>query len=148
MMPRAWSRRRRAQPRCAACPRAFGALGVVAVVRDVDPRQVVCDDVTDAARVPRHLRERAHHQDQPPAPVVPIERGDHRPIGARRVAIELIDPRCTLGVVPRDLCLPCLDRWLVLVVVGVGCLGPGLAQRCLAVEAHLLHVPKSIARPL
>ena len=34
------------------------ALGIVVVVRDVGPRQVV---VTDAAHIPRHLRERAHH---------------------------------------------------------------------------------------
>ena len=33
------------------------SLGIVVVVRDVDPRQVVGDDATDAAHVPRHLRE-------------------------------------------------------------------------------------------
>ena len=31
---------------------ALGALGIVVVVRDVDPRQVVCDDAADAAHVP------------------------------------------------------------------------------------------------
>ena len=30
---------------------ALGALGIAVVVRDVGPRHVVCDDVTDAARV-------------------------------------------------------------------------------------------------
>ena len=45
---------------------ALGALGIAVVVRDVGPRQVVCDDVTDAAHVLRHLRERAHHEDQHP----------------------------------------------------------------------------------
>ena len=30
---------------------ALGALGIVVAVRDVGPRQVVCDDVTDAAHV-------------------------------------------------------------------------------------------------
>jgi len=29
-------------------------------------------------------------------PVVPLERGDHLPVGARRVAVELADPRCAL----------------------------------------------------
>ena len=97
--------------------------------------------MSQMAHVPRYLRERAHHEDQHPAPVVPLERGDHLPVGARRVAVELVDPRRALEVVPRDLRLPCRDRWLVLVVVGVGCLGLGLAQRLLAAEAHLLHVP-------
>ena len=46
---------------------ALGALGIVVVERNVGPRQVVCDDATDAAHVPRHLRERAHHEDQHPA---------------------------------------------------------------------------------
>ena len=49
---------------------ALGALGVVVVVRDMGPRQVVCGDVTDAAHVLLHLRERAHHEDQHPANVV------------------------------------------------------------------------------
>ena len=31
----------------------------------------------------------------------------HRPVGARRVTVELIDPRYALEVVPRDLRLPC-----------------------------------------
>jgi len=74
----------------------------------------VCDDVTDAAHVLRHLRERVHHEDQHPAPVVPLECGGHLPVGARRVAIELVDPRCALEVVPCDLRLPCCDRWQVL----------------------------------
>jgi len=41
------------------------------------------------------------------------------------MAVELADPRRALKVVPRDLRLPCCDRWLVpvVVVVGVGCLG-------------------------
>ena len=43
----------------------------------------------------------------------------HLPVGARRVAVELIDPRRALEVVPRDLRLPCCDRWHVLVVVVV-----------------------------
>ena len=30
---------------------ALGALGIIVVVRDVGPRQVVCDDVADAAHV-------------------------------------------------------------------------------------------------
>ena len=47
---------------------ALGALGIVVVVRDVGPRQVVCGDGTDAAHVLWHLRERAHHEDQHPAP--------------------------------------------------------------------------------
>ena len=46
---------------------ALGALGIVVVVRDVGPRQVVCGNVTDSAHVTRHLRERAHHEDQRPA---------------------------------------------------------------------------------
>jgi len=29
----------------------LGALGIIVVVRDVGPRQVVCDDVADAAHV-------------------------------------------------------------------------------------------------
>ena len=33
------------------------------------------------------------------------------------MAVELVDPRRALEVVPRDLRLPCRDRWLVLVVV-------------------------------
>jgi len=37
---------------------ALGALGIVVVVRDVGPRQIVCDNATDAAHVPRHPRER------------------------------------------------------------------------------------------
>ena len=54
-------------------------------------------------------------------PVVPLKSGDIGPVGARRAAVELIDvidPRCKLEVVPRDLRLPCRGRWLVLVVVG------------------------------
>ena len=47
-----------------------GALGIVVVVRDVGPRQIACDDATDTARVLRHLRERAHHEDQHPEPAV------------------------------------------------------------------------------
>ena len=61
-----------------------------------DPRQIVRDDVTDSADVLWHLRERAHHEDQHPAPVVPLKRGDHLPVGAA----ELIDPRRALEVVP------------------------------------------------
>ena len=60
---------------------ALGALGIVVVVRDVGPRQVVCGNVTDAAHVFYYLRERAHHEDQHPAPVEPLERGGHRPGG-------------------------------------------------------------------
>jgi len=47
------------------------------------------------------------------------------------VAVELAYPRRALEVVPRDLRLPCCDRWRVpaVVVVGVGCLGLNLAQR-------------------
>jgi len=43
---------------------------------------------------------------------------------------ELVDPRRALEVVPRDLRLPCRDRWLVLVdvVVRVGCLGLSLVN--------------------
>ena len=54
------------------------------------------------------------------------------------MAVELIDPRCALEVAPRDLRLPCRVWWLVLVVVGVGCLGLGLARRlrrCRVVQA-------------
>ena len=94
------------------------------------------------------ISERAHHEEQHPAPVVPLERGDHLPVGARRMAVELVDPRRALEVVPRNLSLPCCGRWLVLVVIGVGCLGLGLAQRLCAAEAHLLHVLKGLARPL
>jgi len=36
------------------------------------------------------------------------------------VAVELIDPRCALEVVPRDLRLPCRGWWLVLAVSIVG----------------------------
>ena len=32
------------------------------------------------------------------------------------MAVEIVDPRRALQVVPRDLRLPCRDRWLVLVV--------------------------------
>ena len=85
---------------------AVGALGIVVVARDVGPRQVVLDDAAVAAHVLWHLCERAHHEDQHPAPVVPLERGGHRPVGAWRVAVELADPRCALEVVPRDLRLP------------------------------------------
>jgi len=46
---------------------ALGALGIVVVVQNVGPRQVVGDDVT----------ERAHHEDQHPGPVVPLERSNH-----------------------------------------------------------------------
>ena len=72
------------------------------------------------------------------------------------MAVKLIDPRRALGIVPRDLRLPCCDRWHVpvVVVVGVGCLGLNLTQRCRAAEAHLLlsfflvliaaHVPSRI----
>ena len=45
---------------------APGALSIVVVVRDVGPRQFVSDDVTDAAHVPRHLRERSRR----PAPIL------------------------------------------------------------------------------
>ena len=65
------------------------------------PRQIVRDDATDAAHVLRHLRERAHHNDQHPPPVVPLERGDNLPVASRRVAVELADPRRALEVVPR-----------------------------------------------
>jgi len=53
---------------------ALGALGTVVVVRDVGPRQIVCDDVTDVAHFLQNLRERARHEDQHPAPVVPLVR--------------------------------------------------------------------------
>ena len=43
---------------------ALDALGIAVIVRDAGPRQVVRGDVTDAAHVPRHFRERAHHEDQ------------------------------------------------------------------------------------
>jgi len=74
----------------------LGALGIVVVVKDLGLRQVVGSDTTDAAHVFRHLRERAHHEDQHPAPVVPLERGDHLLVGARQVAVELVDPRLFL----------------------------------------------------
>jgi len=45
---------------------ALGALCIVVVVRDVGPRQVVRDDVKDAANALQYLRERAHHEDQNP----------------------------------------------------------------------------------
>src|SRR5210317_615089 len=64
------------------------------------------------------------------------------------MAVELVDPRRALEVVSRNLSLPCRDRWLELVVIGVGCLGLDLAQRLCAAEAHLLHVLKVLARPL
>ena len=47
--------------RCLYMPLVLGALNTAVVLRDVDPRQVVGDDATDSAHVPRHLRERAHH---------------------------------------------------------------------------------------
>ena len=50
-------------------------------------------------------------------PVVPLESGGHRPVGARRVAVELIDPRRALEAAPRDPRLPCCDRWRVPLVV-------------------------------
>ena len=40
---------------------ALGALGIVVVVRDAGPRQVVCDDVTDAACSPSDERDRKTH---------------------------------------------------------------------------------------
>jgi len=89
---------------------ALGAPGIIVVERDVGPRQVVLHDAADSARILWHLRERAHHEDQHPAPVAPLERGDHRPVGARRMAVELVDPRRALEVIPRDLRLPCRDR--------------------------------------
>jgi len=52
------------------------------------------------------------------------------------VAVELIDPRCALEVVPRDLRLPCRDRWLVLVAVGV-ILVEDVAQDRLLSKNHL-----------
>ena len=52
------------------------------------------------------------------------------------MAVGLVDPRRALEIVPRNLGLPCRDRWLELVVVGVGCLGLNLAQRLCAAEAH------------
>ena len=60
------------------------------------------------------------------------------------MAVELVGPRRALEVVPRDLRLPYCDRLrvAVVVVVGVGCLGLSLAQRCRAAEAHLFHVLK------
>ena len=48
---------------------ALGPLGIVVVVRDVGPHQLVGDDVTDAAHVPRHLGERTHREDRHPAPL-------------------------------------------------------------------------------
>jgi len=56
------------------------------------------------------------------------------------MAVELVDPRRALEVAPRNLSLPCRDRWLELVLIGVGCLGLDIAQRLCAAEAHLLHV--------
>jgi len=112
----------------------------------LSPRQLVGGDVTDAGHVPRHFRERAHHEDQHAPPVVLLERGGHGPVGARWVADELVDPRRALEVVPRDLRLPCRDRRLVLVIVGVGGLGLALAQRLL--EAHALYALTGLARPL
>jgi len=110
---------------------ALGALGIAVVVRDMGSRQVLGNDFTDAAHAPASPRT-AHHEDQHPALVVPPERGDHWSVGARRVAVELTDPRCVLEVAPRELHLMCRGRWLVLdEVVGVGCLGLGLAQRLL-----------------
>ena len=35
----------------------------------------------------------------------------------RWMAVELVDPRRALEVVPRNLSLPCRDRWLELVVI-------------------------------
>ena len=35
------------------------------------------------------------------------------------MAVELVDPRRALEVVPRNLSLPCRDRWLELVLIGV-----------------------------
>ena len=60
------------------------------------------------------------------------------------MAVELVDPRRALEVVPRDLRLPCCDRWRVpvVVVVGVGCLGRNLAP-----PATLTYPPLSTARP-
>jgi len=55
-------------------------------------RAASCAKTTAAAvlaHVPQHLRERAHREEQQPAPVVLLEREDHRPIGAQRVAFEL-----------------------------------------------------------
>ena len=68
-------------------------------------------------------------------PVVPPECGDHRPVGARWMAVELVDPRRALEVDSRNLSLPCCDRWLELAVIGVGCLGLDFAQRLCAAEA-------------
>ena len=43
---------------------ALDVLGIAVIVRDAGPRQVVRGDVTDAAHVPRHLRD-AHHTRPP-----------------------------------------------------------------------------------
>ena len=51
------------------------------------------------------------------------------------MAVELVDPRRALEVVSRNLSLLCCDRWLELVVIGVGCLGLDFAQRLCAAEA-------------
>jgi len=61
---------------------ALGALSIVVVLaaRDVGPRQVIGYDATYAAHVPRHPRERTHHGDQHPVPVIPLERGGRRPV--------------------------------------------------------------------
>jgi len=86
---------------------ALGPLGiVVVVVRGVGPRKLVGGDVTNATQIPRHLREHA-------ALVVPIERGNHGPVGALRVEVERVDLRHALEVALRGLRLPCRDRRLV-----------------------------------
>jgi len=81
---------------------ALVALGIVVVVQDVGPRQVVGGDVKDVAHFPRHLDQRAHHEERhctsTRCSVVPLERGDHRPVGARQVAVKLIDPCCAPGI--------------------------------------------------
>ena len=75
---------------------ALGALGIVVVVRDVGPRQVVGGDDTDAAHVLQHLRERAHHEDQYPPPLCllsavvigPLE-PDEQPLSSSVLAVRL-----------------------------------------------------------
>ena len=59
---------------------ALGARGIVVVVRDVGPRQVVGGDAADAAHVPRHFRERAHQPAPPLCLLSAVAIGQSEPV--------------------------------------------------------------------
>jgi len=85
-------------PICSFC--LIDALGIVAVERDVGPRQIVRGDVTDADHVLRHLRERAHHEDQGLLSAVAI--GPSEP--GESILVLVLSKGC------KPLCRPCFKR--------------------------------------